>query len=167
MAIVLAAMVGLAFLGARADDVKTQTIEGTARAIDADVLMVGKQRVILWGVDAPERSQTCILDARIWGCYDAAKRLLETLASRGPVSCLLVGDPDPFNRYFGVCEADGVDIGAEMVRQGMALALTDQTSDYADIQLEAISAGVGLWQPGAQFQEPWVWRHAHTPGGYR
>jgi len=164
MALLFAAIAASA---APADDVKTRTIEGPARAIDADVLMVGKQRVILWGIDAPERSQTCILDARKWGCYDAAKRLLETLASRGPVNCVLIGDPDPFNRYFGVCEANGDDIGAEMVRQGMALALLDQTKDYQDIQLEAIAAGKGLWQPGAQFQEPWLWRAHHTPGGYR
>lgn len=150
---------------AMADDVKT--ISGPARAIDADVLQVGNQRVILWGIDAPERSQTCILDARKWGCYEAAKRMLETLSGRGPVDCFLIGDPDPFNRYYGVCEFNGEDIGAEMVRQGMALAYLKQTKDYEDVQFEAIAAGKGLWQPGAQFQEPWLWRAHHTPGGYR
>ena len=152
-------------LSAMADDVKT--ISGAARAIDADVLQVGNQRVILWGIDAPERSQTCILDARKWGCYEAAKRLLETLAGRGSVNCILIGEPDPFNRYYGVCEFNGEDIGAEMVRQGMALAYLKQTNDYEAVQLEAIAAGKGLWQPGAQFQEPWLWRAKHTPGGYR
>lgn len=150
---------------APAEDVKT--ISGSARAIDADVLQIGNQRVILWGIDAPERSQTCILDARKWGCYEAAKRLLETLSGRGSVDCFLIGDPDPFNRYYGVCEFNGQDIGAEMVRQGMALAYVKQTKDYEDVQLQAIAEGKGLWQPGAQFQEPWLWRASHTPGGYR
>ncbi|MGV8830831.1 MAG: thermonuclease family protein [Devosia sp.] len=152
-------------LNATADDVKI--ISGAVRVLDADVLQVGDQRVILWGIDAPERSQTCVLDARTWGCYDAAKRLLETLTGLGSVDCYLIGDPDPFNRYFGVCEFNGEDIGAEMVRQGMALAYVMQTNDYEDVQLEAIAAGKGLWQSGAQFQEPWIWRVQHTPGGYR
>lgn len=150
---------------ATADDVKI--VSGAARVLDADVLQVADQRVILWGIDAPERSQTCILDARMWGCYDAARRLLETLAGLGTLDCYLIGDPDPFNRYYGVCEFNGEDIGAEMVRQGMALAYVMQTKDYEDVQLEAIAAGKGLWQPGAQFQEPWLWRVQHTPGGYR
>lgn len=150
---------------APAEDVKT--ISGAARVLDADVLEVDNQRVILWGIDAPERSQTCIMDGRLWGCYEASKRLLETLSGRGSVDCYLIGDPDPFNRYFGVCEFDGEDLGAAMVREGMALAYSQQTSDYEDIQLEAIAAGKGLWQPGVQFQEPWLFRAQHTPGGYR
>ncbi|MCB1518111.1 MAG: thermonuclease family protein [Hyphomicrobiaceae bacterium] len=162
---VFATSAGLWSSAGSAEDVIT--ISGPARVLDADILIVGNQRVILWGIDAPERGQTCILDARMWGCYDAAKRLLETLAARGNLDCYLVGDPDPFNRYYGVCEFNGEDIGAEMVRQGMALAYSTQTSDYEAVQLEAITAGKGLWQPGAQFQEPWLWRIQHTPGGYR
>ena len=54
-----------------------------------------------------------------------------------------------------------------MVRKGMALAFSEQTADYEPQQLEAITEGVGLWQPGAKFEEPWVWRRGHTPGGYR
>ncbi len=142
-------------------------VEGMARVIDADILQIDKTRVILWGVDAPERSQTCILNGQLWGCYDVARRTLEELASRGKVSCVLIGKPDPFHRYFGVCESGGEDIGGEMVRRGMALAFTQQSKDYADIQTQAITKGVGLWQPGVQFEEPWVWRHEHTPGGYR
>ena len=31
------------------------TISGTPEVIDADILKFGLQRVILWGIDAPER----------------------------------------------------------------------------------------------------------------
>lgn len=144
-----------------------ETISGEARVIDADILIVDGRRVILWGLDAPERNQTCGLDGKAWGCYDVAKRTLEALAGRGPIDCVLTGEPDPFGRRHGVCTWGAEDINAEMVRKGMAMAFSEQTADYEPQQLEAITEGVGLWQPGATFEEPWVWRRAHSPGGFR
>jgi endonuclease YncB( thermonuclease family) len=144
-----------------------ETIEGPGRAIDADIIMVGEQRVILWGIDAPERTQFCLANAQRWGCYEAALRTLQTLASRGTVSCVLVGEPDPFNRRYGVCESGGEDINAAMVRAGMALAYLEQSADYLPVQDEAIVAQAGLWQLGVEFLEPWVWRQRESPGGYR
>lgn len=143
------------------------TVEGAARAIDADIIIVGKQRVILWGIDAPERSQYCIANSQKWGCFDAALRTMQNLAGRGAVRCLLVGEPDPFSRRYGVCESGGADLGAEMVKAGMALAYTEQSDDYVGMQSEAIAAGVGLWQVGVEFDEPWIWRKNNNPGGYR
>lgn len=142
-------------------------VTGQAKVIDADILIVGTQRVILWGIDAPERSQDCINNGAKWGCYDAAKRALELLASRGEVTCVLTGEADPFSRRHGVCMIGAEDLNAEMVREGMALAFLEQTNDYEEVQLEAIAAGVGLWQPGVEFMEPWVFRKSYTPGGYR
>lgn len=142
-------------------------ISGNAQVIDADILIVANQRVILWGIDAPERSQTCNLDGKPWGCYEVSKRALESLASRGEVQCVLTGEPDPFGRMFGVCTYGTEDLNAAMIQKGMALAFSEQTQVYEPQQLEAITAGVGLWQMGVVFQEPWVWRRGHTPGGYR
>lgn len=142
-------------------------IKGEARVIDADILIVSGQRVILWGLDAPERSQICNLNSKEWGCYDVAKRTLEALAGRGPIECTLTGEPDPFGRRYGVCTYGAEDLNAEMIRKGAALAFTEQTPDYEPQMLEAITAGVGLWQPGAIFEEPWLFRRRNTPGGYR
>ena len=96
-----------------------------------------------------------------------AKRTLEALAGRGEITCFLTGEPDPFGRRHGVCTFGAEDLNAEMVRQGVALAFSEQTADYEPQQLEAITQGVGLWQPGAMFEEPWKWRRSHSPGGYR
>lgn len=144
-----------------------EIVTGEARVIDADILIVAGKRIILWGLDAPERIQVCNLDSNEWGCYDVAKRSLEALAGRGEIQCTLVGEPDPFGRRHGVCTFGAEDLNAQMVRKGMALAFSEQTADYGPQQLEAITEGVGLWQPGAKFEEPWVWRRGHTPGGYR
>lgn len=142
-------------------------ITGKPEVIDADILKFGRQRVILWGIDAPETRQTCQMNGALWGCYDAAKRHLQLLAGRGEVTCRFKGDPDPFGRRFGVCESGGEDLNAEMVKAGLALAYDEQSDDYDAQMAEAIGAGVGLWQPGVQFEEPWIFRRRETPGGYR
>lgn len=142
-------------------------IRGMAEVIDADILRFGTQRVILWGVDAPERRQTCQLNGGIWGCYDVAFRHLQLLAGRGEVVCYFHGDPDPFGRRFGICESGGQDLNAEMVRAGLALAFEDETDAYLAQMVEAIQAGAGLWQPGVKFEEPWAFRRRETPGGFR
>lgn len=142
-------------------------IRGMAEVIDADIIRFGTQRVILWGIDAPERRQTCYLNSEIWGCHGVAFRHLQLLAGRGEVVCYFHGEPDPFGRRFGVCESGGQDLNAEMVRAGLALAFEDETDAYLGQMAEAIQAGVGLWQPGVMFEEPWVFRRRETPGGYR
>ena len=143
------------------------TISGMPEVIDADILKFGLQRVILWGIDAPERKQTCQMTGAVWGCYDVAKRQMQLLAGRGEVVCHLTGAPDPFGRRFGVCESGGEDLNAEMVKAGLALAFEEETSDYIGQMAEAIGAGAGLWQVGVNFEEPWLFRRRETPGGYR
>ena len=143
------------------------SVTGPARVLDADILMVGQNRVILWGVDAPERPQRCLLNGRDWGCWEAAKRALQSLAERGDITCTLLGEPDPFNRYYAICLAGDDDIGEELVAAGLAMAYSEQTPLYEAAQLDAITRGVGLWQEGAEFTEPWEYRRTNTPGGYR
>jgi len=138
------------------------TLSGPASVHGADLLSIDGQRIFLWGVDAPEPGQFCKLNGRDWACYDASLRQLETLASRSDMTCYLMGEPDPFGRHHGVCEVAGEDINAEMVRSGMALAYPEQSNDYVDEQAEAIAAGVGLWQVGIEFLEPWVYRSLAT-----
>ena len=142
-------------------------ISGMAEVIDADIIRIGNQRVILWGIDAPERRQTCRLNGGIWGCYDVAFRQLQLLAGRGEVNCVYYGDPDPFGRRFGVCESGGQDLNAEMVKAGLALAYSEETDAYLPQMGEAIASGLGLWQIGAIFEEPWEFRRRETPGGFR
>lgn len=142
-------------------------ISGSASVVDADIIRIGSQRVILWGLDAPERRQLCYRNGEEWGCYDAAFRTLEVLAGRGEVTCFLLGEADPFGRRHGVCESGGINLNEEMVRSGMALAYSEQTDEYELIQIDAISEGAGVWALDVEFQPPWDFRRTNTPGGYR
>lgn len=151
-------LLALALLGAAPAFAQPESVTGEATAVNADIVAIDGQRIILWGIDAPEPGQTCSVNGREWGCFDAALRELERLVSRADVTCFLVDEPDPFRRRFGVCEMAGEDINAAMVRSGMALAYQKQTDQYVDEQIEAITAEAGLWQIGVEFMEPWVHR---------
>lgn len=167
----MALLAGAVMCGAPIGSAQAQSgatgISGTPDVLDADILKFGTQRVILWGIDAPEKKQTCQLNGRLWGCYDVSFRYLQLLAGRGKVTCTYKGDPDPFGRRYGVCESGGEDINGAMVKAGMALAFDEQATDYDTEMADAIAAGVGLWQPGVKFEEPWKFRRRETPGGYR
>jgi len=162
-ALALAALVGGIALPAAAED----PVAGPAKVVDADIVMVGKQRVILWGVDAPERTQKCYVGDLMWGCYDAAKSALADLIATGDTTCTLIpGDPDKFNRRYGTCQSAGKDIGAELIRGGFARAYVEQTDMYVPQEEEAKTAQIGIFQPGAKVDAPWDWRKS-DPRNYR
>lgn len=143
------------------------TVTGPAKVVDADIVMVGKQRVILWAVDAPERTQKCYVGDLLWDCYAAARQALGDLLAPGDATCTLTADPpDKFNRRYGVCIVAEKDIGAELVRAGLARAYVDQAGDYLPQEEEAKAAGLGLFQSGAKIDAPWDWRK-RDPRNYR
>lgn len=152
---------------AAAPGLAQEVVTGPAKVVDADIVQVDKQRVILWGVDAPERTQKCKVGSLDWACYDAARRGLGELIASGEASCTLTADkPDIFNRRFGVCTSDGKDIGAELVRLGFARAYAEQAPDYLPQEDEAKAAKAGIWQDGADVMDPWIWRK-RDPRNYR
>ncbi|NQV79167.1 MAG: thermonuclease family protein [Alphaproteobacteria bacterium] len=144
-----------------------EVIEGAARVIDADMLAVGKTRMILWGLDAPERSQECRLNKKTWTCWNVAARELQILVANGPVRCENKGIADVFKRIYAICTANGVNINEAFVRSGMALALREQSEDYVAAETDARQRNAGLWQDGAEFVEPWVWRKTRASNGAR
>lgn len=159
----LAALALLAVSGAMAQEV----VAGAAKVVDADIITVDKQRVILWAVDAPERPQKCFVGDLTWDCYAAARQALGELIASGEASCTLTpGEPDKFNRRYGVCISAGKDIGAELVRLGMARAFVEQGDDYVAQEEEARAAAIGVFQPGAKIDAPWEFRKT-DPRNYR
>ena len=60
----------------------------------------------------------------------------------------------------------GKDIGAELVRLGMARAYVEQGPDYVAQEEEAKAAAVGVFQAGANVDAPWEFRKT-DPRNYR
>jgi len=134
------------------------TVTGVARVIDADIVAIGNQRIILWGVDAPERNQTCTLAGRSWGCWQAAVRKLQTLAEDRPITCTARAKPDPLGRIFGTCTSGETDLGEAMVKSGLARAYRKQADVYEAAEDTAKADNLGLWQKTAKHVDPWIWR---------
>jgi endonuclease YncB( thermonuclease family) len=122
------------------------------RVIDGDTLVLDGIHYRLYGIDAPESRQAC---ADGWQAGKAASRTLATLVEGKAITCEPRGH-DRYGRSIGICRADGRDLGAEMVRMGMALAFTRYSTDYVQLEAEAKAARRGVHLHGCI--SPWDWR---------
>jgi endonuclease YncB( thermonuclease family) len=135
-------------------------LRGPARVIDGDTLVIGAVHVRLHGVDAPETRQTCGLDAGDWDCGAVAAARLRTLVDGREVRCE-PQDLDKYGRVVARCSAGGVDVGGQLVAEGLARAYVRYSEDYVAAEDEARARHVGLWQ--GQSEAPWDYRAA---GGF-
>lgn len=120
-------------------------VEGIPTSItDGDTFRLGATRVRLRGVDAPE------LRTRHG---PAARAALSRLVGGRPVRCERSADRS-YQRIVTTCiNADGVDLGAAMVRSGWAIDWTRYSRGrYAADQAAAQRARVGVFAFGV---EPW------------
>lgn len=151
---------GLACVGRRAAAGERERLAGTATVLDADTFIVAETRVRLIGIDAPEGRQTCTVEERDWPCGAVATAAVGALVGTDPVACEVYGH-DRWGRALAVCYQGDVDLNAEIVRLGWAVAWYPETGaivgpSYDDAQEEAVLKAAGVWQ-GA-FLDPWVWR---------
>lgn len=126
---------------------------------DGDTLKVDGITYRLWGIDAPEAKQAC---ADGWPAGVEATRRLADLVRDKAVTCEAL-DRDRYGRTIALCRVGGADIGAIMVRAGMAWAFTRYSSDYAADERVALNARVGVH--AHQCEKAWEWRaKARTQG---
>lgn len=78
---------------------------------DADTIVVDSKPVRLDGVDAPELKTRAGQDAKRW--------MVGFLRDKS-VTCDLTGKKT-YDRWVGVCYADGIDVGAAVIAAGFAL----------------------------------------------
>jgi endonuclease YncB( thermonuclease family) len=124
--------------------------------VDGDTLSMNGERLRIHGMDAPGMAQTCDGPAGRFGCGEAARAAMARILGSGMVSCVRLGT-DQYRRPIVRCHDDqGRDIGAELVRQGWALAFTRHSTDYAADEAAARAARRGLW--AGRFEAPWDWR---------
>ena len=147
----------LSCLGANA----SADIIGLAKVTDGDTIVINDTRIRFTGSDAPEsyffgKTQTC-LDANgiEWECGNAATLKLKQLINNQIVRCTDEGQ-DRYGRTLGICYVDEVDLQAEMVKSGMAIAYLRYSRRYENEQNYAKKVKAGMW--AGEFQEPEVWR---------
>lgn len=145
------------------------TIVPLVHVIDGDSLTVrhdqGERTIRLTGIDAVEYRQDCARpDGSRWPCGQEARSALEQMAGRGPLHCEFAAK-DRYGRTLAACrtkvDPDGIDLGAEMVRRGSAIATSDA---YMVEEAEAQAKRRGIWQ--GEFVRPADWRALHErPAG--
>lgn len=136
-----------------------QDLTGRATVVDGDTLVLAGARIRLEGVDAPESAQTCERGGVVWPCgRDVTLALRQFLQGRA-VACTPEGR-DRFGRILARCRAGEEDIGAWLVREGLAVAYTRYSWRYLPQEAAARWHGRGLW--GGRFDTPEDWRRRNT-----
>ena len=129
-----------------------QAISGEATVVDGDTLVIGTERIRIFGIDAPESGQSC---GDGWPCGREATSAVEDLTRGKSIRC--EGESrDVYGRLIAICYAGSVDIGGDLVRRGLALAYRRYSMAYVEFEDEARQHGRGMWS-GA-FVAPWDWR---------
>lgn len=138
-----------------ASPAEARSVTGRAHANDGDSLVVQGVRVRLFGVDAFEYDQMC----GRFACGQKARQTLGELVRGQDITCVR-HDMDRYGRMVSVCTlADGRDVGAEMVKRGLAVAYRRFSMAYLPQEKAAKAARAGAWAYG--FQSPLQYRQNH------
>lgn len=132
---------------------------GTGTAVEGDVVSVNGNAVKLWGIDAPDRGQTCqSAQGRTYDCFEASRKMLETYVGSQSLDCYIRGK-DSHGQQIGTCGIggpSGLDLAALMVRDGWALSFHGLSLHYAELEAKAQAKRRGLW--AGRVEAPWSWR---------
>tara|TARA_X000001036_G_scaffold300839_1_gene279901 strand:- start:182 stop:631 length:450 start_codon:yes stop_codon:yes gene_type:complete len=136
-------------------------IVGKAKITDGDTIVINDVRIRFTGSDAPEsyffgKTQTCLNSkGQEWECGKAATVKLKELVNNQEVRCSDEGK-DRYGRTLGICYVGEIDLQAEMVKSGMAVAYLKYSRRYEEEQNFAKRIKAGMWS--GEFLEPEVWR---------
>ena len=143
--LILAAFVGLSSPAA------AQLYFGQATALDGDSLQMTGATFALAGIDALEARQTCLRGDKVWNCGEHASAALKALVDGKRVKCTQRGT-DALGQVIATCTVDGRNLGQEMVRMGLAVALVGTDHDYGEWEDLARLNSAGIWS--TEFQAP-------------
>ena len=134
-------------------------IEGKPIIIDGDTIHIGKNKIRLHGIDAPETNQKCTLDEETWNCGIQSTLALKNFILDKEVYCEII-DIDQYKRFVGICFVDNKNMNKYMVRNGWAIAYRYYSTLFVEDEEIAQKQKSGIWQ-GA-FIEPYLFRKKFT-----
>lgn len=133
--------------------------EGRMRIVDGDTLRLGRDSLRIWGIDAPEGDQYCLLDRRPTACGSMAREALRSLIGNRRVRCEYRDWQEGHMAFYPPraivwCTVGGTDLGDWMVSRG--LAAPSITPLYVRVGEMACNSRRGLW--AGAWSEPYWWR---------
>ena len=120
--------------------------------MDGDTIKLNGTTFRLWGIDAAETKQSC---ADGWAAGHIATSRLQALTSGRSVVCERK-DTDRYGRTVALCRVVGEDLGAILVREGLAWAFTRYSLDYVPHETRARADNLGIHAHGCI--PAWEWR---------
>ena len=130
---------------------------------DGDTIKIRKEKIRLFGIDAPEMKQICNDENNNpYACGHVSKKFLSDLLyiqNSGKQVYCYYSERDKYKRTIGDCYIGAnnkIGINYSMVFYGQAVAYTRYSEKYLDAQDDAKSFKLGLW-PGT-FVLPEEWR---------
>lgn len=131
---------------------------GRATVTDGDTLTVAKQRIRLWGIDAPESAQQCTAqDGRTWPCGRRSAAALDGYLLEKTVRCQ-PKDTDRYGRVVAECFVKGTSVNRWMVRSSWAVAYRQYATAFIADEVDAHQHQRNLWQ--GPFQMPADYRRS-------
>ena len=129
---------------------------------DGDSLKIGKEKIRLSGIDAPEIKQICYDHGGIpYACGHRAKIYLEYIIKDKwdikKIYCYY-SERDKYKRILGECmlgETSRVNINEEMVYRGHAVAYLRYSKKYIEQQETAKGLNYGVWAGNFDIPEDW------------
>lgn len=128
---------------------------GAQTIANGDTIKLNGATYRLWGIDAPESRQIC---ADGWPAGHLAATRLRALVKGRTVHCE-ERDRDPYGNIVAVCKVAGEDLGAVLVREGLAWAFVRHSEDYESQEALAKKEGLGIHAHACT--PAWEWRAQH------
>lgn len=157
--VLVAAAVAALASPALADTQRRDVYQGRPTIVDGDTLRIGGDELRLWGVDAPERNQICLMDGRPMSCGLRAAEELRGMIGRASIRCIFK-DWNPArlaehkDRAVVQCMVHGIDLGDWLTSRGLATPFFNPA--YLNVGLRACESRMGFY--AGAFTEPSQWR---------
>jgi endonuclease YncB( thermonuclease family) len=134
-------------------------IVGPPTVINGETLKIKGRMFKLYGIMAPDLSQTCEVRGSPYNCGKISRTALMDLVAGVEVRCVPRGDVAITLNATPViahCFAQGYDLSEGMVYTGWAMAMPRRGTKYLQFEKDAEKAQYGLWK--GKFTPPWQWQ---------
>ena len=129
---------------------------------DGDSLKIGKEKIRLYGIDAPEMKQICYgKNDSPYACGEASKSNLKAIINAHDYDIKIFcyySKVDKYKRLLAECflgETSAINVNFQMVMAGHAVAYLRYSDKYLIAQEFAKKHELGIWKGDFEMPEDW------------